>query len=382
MSRSGGWRYIAQRLTGDGSGEFLDFDVPLSGVQITDTLSGHNGLTGTISPEYARLKGPDGLPLLDEWGTAIYAENQGVIRGGGILTHSGFDGPKWDLECTGFTGYLDGLAWISSPAGDYMGVEVDPLDVARVVWNHAQSKPGGNLGLEISSLKTGLKIGTKLKQGEFDTQNGPLVFESGPVQLNWYSTQDLGDFMNQLAQSTPFDWHERHYWDGETLRHVLDFAYPAMGRRRKDLRFVVGENVVQIPQVTRDGSQYASEVLVMGKGDGGPATKRGTAFRKTGKLRRTAVVTDSSLRTNGACDKAAAAEVARRVDLDDFTDISVIGSKSAPIGSVNVGDEILIEGELGWRTLSAWARVISVTIAPDSGNIMGMSIIRSDKLAS
>lgn len=380
---AGGWRYIAQRLNGDGStGDFLDFDVPLQGVAITDQLSGHNALSATIAPQYARLLADDGAPLFDEWGTAIWAENQGEIRGGGILVSSGFDGPQWNLTCTGYTGYLDGMPWVSDLAGNWFGVEVDPLDVLRKLWSHAQSKPGGNLGLEISPLKTGLKIGTKLKQGEFDTVNGPLTFESGPVQLTNYGTTDLGQEATKLASETPFDWHERHFWQGDVIRHVLDLGYPRIGQRRPDLRFVVGENVTSIPSIQRDGALYASEVQVFGAGDG-PAMKRGVASRpRRNRLRRAVTLQDSSLRSGAACNGVAEREVAWRTGLDDVTDIFVTDSPAAPVGAASVGDEILVQGDCGWRTLETWARIISRTIVPEQGEAVALSIVRSDKLSA
>src|SRR5680860_505970 len=173
-----GWRYIAQRLTGDGAGEFIDLDVPLQGASILDTVSGHNGLSATISPEISRLQGPDGNPIFDEWGTALWAESGGEIRGGGILTHSALAGPSWALECTGYTGYLVDLPFVG--AGTFF-VEYDPLDVVRYIWDHAQSKVGGNLGLQVSPLLTGLKFGTAMDQAEFDTEAGLTSLESSTL---------------------------------------------------------------------------------------------------------------------------------------------------------------------------------------------------------
>ncbi len=86
---SRGWRYLAQRLTRDGSsGPWLDNELPLTDVSFTDVLSGPTQLTATITPELTRLVAADGKPLLDEWGTAIYAEADGEIRAAAILVSS------------------------------------------------------------------------------------------------------------------------------------------------------------------------------------------------------------------------------------------------------------------------------------------------------
>jgi len=374
----GGWRYIAQRLTGDGStGDFLDFDVPISGVGITDNLSGHNALTGTIKPEFGRMLADDGSLLLEEYGTAIWAENGGEIRGGGILTHSDFDGPEWKLETTGFTGYAEGMPYTDST----FFVEADPLDIYRHVWEHLQGKPGGDLGLEVSTLKTGLKVGVELEQGEFDTQSGPLSFESGPVKLTWYQTHDLGDFLTKLASDTPFDWHERHWWDGDVIRHKVDLGYPRIGRRRDDLRFVIGENVSVSPSIAVAGEDYASEVLALGSGEGAAMVK-GHSSRPTRRLRRVAVVADSSLLTAAATNSLAEREIAWRAITDSISGITCIDHPHARVGSVNVGDEIFIEGRIGWRTLETYARVTSISITPDQGNVMQLAVTRSDRLVA
>ena len=85
----GNWRYIASRLNGDGTETFLSYDVPLSGGQTTTALSGPGGINGTITPEIAALQDEYGRPILEPWSTAIYAEVDGQIRGGAILSALG-----------------------------------------------------------------------------------------------------------------------------------------------------------------------------------------------------------------------------------------------------------------------------------------------------
>ena len=45
-----GWRYIAERLHGNGTATVLDTDLPLSDVSIEHSLSAHGGLTGLLRP--------------------------------------------------------------------------------------------------------------------------------------------------------------------------------------------------------------------------------------------------------------------------------------------------------------------------------------------
>lgn len=373
-----GWRYIAQRLTGDGAGQFLDFDVPLQGVSLTRVLSGPDALSATIPVEVARLMGDDGRPLFEEWGTAIYAEADGQIRSGGILVRSAFDGPKWSLECAGFRGYLTDLPYTSSQHF----VEADPLDIVRHIWQHVQAQPGGNLGVVVDGTTSPVRIGEELEQVEFDTTNGPVSFEAGPKKLAYWLTDDLGKEVDDLAKTTPFDYDDEHIWlpDG-TIQHRFRLYYPSKGRRREDLRFVSGENITAQPSIERDGDEYCNEVLMLGAGEGRDMV-RASHSRPDGRLRRVAVHSDKAVRSTAAAARVAAAELAARSGLDDVRTVEVRNHPHAPIGSFDVGDEILVEGETGWQDFSLWCRVLSYTINPDESDTMSLTIARTDTVTA
>lgn len=369
------WRYIAQRLHGDGTSTTLSWDVPLRGVQITDVLSGPLQLTGTLEPEIKRMKDADGNPLFKPWSTAIWAEYRGKIMGGGILVPSSYTDATWNIECAGFTAILAEQPYTSS----WFGVEIDPLDVVRHIWDHWQGQRLGDLGFQLSNAKTGLKIGVELEQGEFDTENGPLSFESGPVKLNWYETHDLGQVIDDLAKNTPFDYHERHAWTGEEITHHLDFHYPRMGRRRHDLTFRIGENIAAIPTVSEDGDQYANYVLALGAGEGRAMKYALVGDGKSDHLRRVAVVTNKRANTVKKVNAFARRQLSRYKGLEDISEVAVRNHSMAPFGSFRVGDEILVEGDAGWRDVEHWARIVSYTIAPDESDTAVLTLLRSGK---
>lgn len=378
-----GWRYFATRLHGDGTETLLDIDLPLESVTVDDVLSGDQAINSQIEPVYTRLVADDGQPLLREWSTAIYAENDGDIRAGGILVNSSFAGSSWDLECIGFTGYLRDLPYIGS---GYKGVRVDPIDVMRTIWGHAQGKPGGNLGLTLDSKTTGgeVSIGTELKQVEFDTQSGPVSFEAGPYKLNWYSNHDLGGDIDDLAADTPFDYHERHFWDGDTLRHHIDIGYPRIGRRREDLRFIHGVNVWTPVEIERAGNLYASGTLVLGAGEGAAMINavREPMPRPGGRLRRLAVVADDTIKSRKRAISRAEQENQWRARLDDLDTIVVQDHPHAPLGAAGVGDEIRVEGQGDWVGIDMWVRILSISYQPENGNVAEYTIARTDKLTS
>lgn len=495
MSGAGGWRYLAQRMTGDGAyGPFIDLNLPLGDVQIEEVLSGHNGLTAKVSPEVMRLKGPDGRPVLEEWGCAIWAEDpDGEIRGGGILNHSTFNGPDWSLECIDLSGALIEMPYTESRSY----INVDPLDIFREIWRYAQAQPGGNLGVSIDSTRSPILLGGSLTQRvDFDTEYDPSeesvvpepvpapvapnryatnkdwreagvkamksvgwtaavvddalrkwlnkdqliadkkwpkggmteretliknktvekiglppnppegtvrdaipstvgeptpteptpegeptpVYEYDEYRLAWYKDHDLAGTIDQLAGDTPFDWVMTHAWNDDDLRHHIRLGYPRLGRRRSELRFVIGENISVLPNIERDGTEYANEVLVLGAGEGS-AQVVGRAFRREdNKIRKVAVVSAPWIQHDFTANAHARIELQKRSQVDDITEIVLRDHPHAPMGSVDLGDEILIEGETGWTDLEAWCRVIGRRLAPEAADAMVLTVMRSDRI--
>lgn len=351
------WRFLAQRITGDGQpGAWLDTDLPLSSVTVTDVLSGPPRLTASITPEYRRLK-VDGRPLLDEWGTIVYAEADGQIRGTGIYTGGRFNGPAWELDCAGFTAYPAGMGYESS----WSQAGVDPLDVVRHLWAHLQSGQSSDLGMAVDSATV-----TPVRLGTLDE----------PFELSWWSTHDIGRVIDDLAGSTPFDYIERHGWNQrrDQVEHLLLFGYPRIGARRPEARFVLGENVHARPAAARDGANYASHVRFLGAGEG-RAMVRAESMAAEGRLRRMVTVDDKSVQAVEHAFRAAAAERARRVSLLTVSEVTVTDSPAARLGTFGPGDEVRLQGELDWVAVDMWVRIVSVTTAPDTPGVVRVALV-------
>jgi hypothetical protein len=376
------WRYVARRLHGDGTSTLLDPEVPLTDVQIDDVLSGINGLSGRISPEIQRLKAEDGLPLFEENSTAIFAESEGQIHGGGILTNSSFEGPNWDLECEGFIGYWQDMPYVGE--GEYF-VETDTLDIVREIIDHVQGIEGSDLGLTYDNTNSGLLVGSELASEEYDPEGGSggLTLQSQAYKLNYYSTFDLLDNIESLSEDSPFDFRERHSIgaDGEIISR-LEFGVPRFHRKRQDLRFAIGENIFVKPEFERNGKEYASEVYALGAGEGAKMIRGHASTPRNGKLRKVAIVEDSSMRKLKRANSVAKRELAWRNKLGDFTAVIVHDTPHSPIGSVEIGDEIYVEGKTGWIEFGGWCRVLSRTLRPDSLGVMELGVARTDRIAS
>src|SRR5699024_1308159 len=237
-----------------------------------------------------------GDPLIQNWQSVIVSERDGQIMGVSIVKDSPVDEGSMSLSGIGLAGYPTGMPF----TGSFKGIEVDPIDQVRRIWNHLQGKPQGNLGVVVDDTKApkGVTVGAEEKDVSFETGEGEQVeFQSGPYILAWYQTDDCGKEIDDLAEYTPFDYRMEHKWSGESFTSFLRIGTPKIGVRRSRPRFVVGENIIEFPGIERVGDDYANEVLCLGSGE---ATKmrKGTATVKTDRLRRAVVLADKSQRSN------------------------------------------------------------------------------------
>lgn len=367
--QSHGWRYLAQRIDGSGTpGVFVHNELPLTNVKFTDVLAGPPQLTADITPAFGSLKGSDNLPILTNWGTVIYAEADGQIRGAGILIDSPSNGPVFTLDCSGFSGYAKGMAY---PGADSF-IDTDALDIVRWIWAKIQADNGSNLLLQVDqTTMSGAPIGAPATSSTSTSQ--------GPYWLTWWANTDLGGDIDKLAQAAPFEYHERHQWssDYSTIDHFLDFGAPSLGRRRTDLRFVYGENIQTVPQPTQDGTDFSNHVLVLGAGTGS-AMVRKEARIADGRLRRMATVTDNTITDPNEAATAARLELARRQQLLQLSQVLIRNTGLAPLGALSVGDEIRVQADTDWMSFDIWCRVIKLEIDPEKPDLMVASLVRSD----
>ena len=396
-----GWRYIATRLNGDGTETFLDYEIPITDAKILEQLSGPGRITGYITPEVARLRDPvTQRPIFEPWSTAIYAEADGVLRGGAILVDLVEEGHRLEIDAVGFTGYAKGQPY----TGEWSKTNIDPALAAREIWTHLQGKPKGNLGMRVSPFTTPVRIGNETKESTSSSTSGAgsststngntgvVTVKPGsqttttktkvtpiPYELAWWKTSDVGTEFDKLAKETPFDYRTIHRWDGTKITHDLHVVYPEIKTRREDLRFVVGENIYDVPTLEYAGDEYASEVLVVGAGEGRKAI-RGTANKTPTRLRRAVMVQDSSTTAVSGANKLAGDELKARLGEVDISQIVQIEHPHAPRGAVNVGDDILIYTAIdGWTgSKNLWCRVLAVTMEPSKGRAI-LAVTRTEK---
>lgn len=350
---------MAQRAI---TGEWLHRDLPLAAVERTRELSGPGQIAATIDPELRDLKAADGLRVLEDWGTFIYAarDDGPIVQAGIVVPPTAYDDASTRLTCPGFTTYPHGYVfddvklWGPDKANPKTGKpEVnrpDPLVIVQDLWAWMQSQADSDLGMSVvGDLKSTVRIGS---------------YEE-PYRLRWWETPDIGEELDNLAEFTPFDYVEEHAWsptdvDHTDVDHRLRLGWPRLGKGRSDLRFAVGENVVIA--LTADTIQdYANSVMGFGNGEG-RTMKRSTVTVHDGRLRRTRVLTDKTITSLARLRDRTARMLAQMQPGLDITQVAIIDHPNARISDINLGDDITVQGEIpAYGDVHERVRVLSIT---------------------
>lgn len=349
------YRLIAQRIL---DRVFLDWDLPVSEVVITYTLSGPMLIKGKLKPEIL-----DFLDLgLEPKATFIHVEQDDIIRGSTILQPSEIaDDASLTFVAEGLSGYPHSQPY----QGEYSQTNIDPIDVMRAIWTHLLASPRANLGLSIGSATSTQRIGT-----EIDTVNGTVK----PYALFWWDDTDCGREIDNLARETPFDYTEFDVWNSTKtdVEHFILPHYPRAGHRRFDLAFIAGENIISVTLLREESDQYASEVIVRGAGEGRDSI-RGFAANVIGnRIRQAVSVTDKSITTHDAATNKAEEELRRRQAFLNIREITILDQhENASLGDFIPGDDVLVQVELYWfGEIQMWCRIVGFDWVPEKGIII------------
>lgn len=361
-----GWRFFASTLNGDGTETPLAESLPLTGVQVVDPVSAAPEVVFNLTPEVRRLQRPDGSPLIRARSTMVYAELDGVIRGAGVVASTSAAGHELQVTCRGLSSLIDGEPWTNTTIR-YVGA--DPADVARTIWRYWQSHPRADVALELpDDVHTTGRVGTAEE----------------PVLLANYATADLGEVFFDMLESGPMDFRERHTWEPDgTISHRLVLGSPRLGRRRTDLSFHVGANVVEVPTVGFDQERYASEVLVLGAGEGDKMIRAHARNAAADRLRRCKVIPAKAIGRTPTAQLYAAKWVRNYAgDERDVDELVVADHPVAPLFSWDPGDEVWLSGDSMWGgQLGMWVRVLSTTVSPDRSSTAVLRVARADRVA-
>jgi hypothetical protein len=369
------FRIIAQEVI---SGAIVDWDLPVqSDFSYTTQLSGPTVMSGSFKPEIISVQELG----LDGYAYFFHVEIDEQIRATGLFLPPKYNESSLEFTCEGFAAMPHYVTWEST----YSVIGADPLSIVRSIWNHVQSNPLSNLGVAVSTNSSPQKLGTPARTDVVMNADGTTTstdVAEEPYQLQWWDAVNCGEEIDNLSSQTPFDYKERVAWNTTKTKVNLfiDLGYPRIGVPRSNLLFN-DENIIEIVPIQEKPDTFASEIVVIGSGEGS-ATIRGYAAQTFGKrIRKVYVVTDKTISTKARADAVAQSELGLRKGNLFAIDELVVRAKhaNASLGEYDVGDDIFVQVNIPWLLgyYGAWYRINSINYTPIN-EIVRLSIQRSD----
>ncbi|PFG16271.1 hypothetical protein ATK74_0805 [Propionicimonas paludicola] len=361
------------RLNGDGTETGLRTEVPATSCPIVDPLTAPQQITLTLEPESIDVG------LFVPWQTAVYVGTEDQILAAGIVDINGVtsENSKLTVKCVGWSGYIAGMPW-TDKALSY--VHTDPGKILRAMWLQVQSHHAGNIGLSVPAVSTGTTVGTPAVYGKTKRGKKTVKTAAEPFVLASYATADLAAAQTTLLTEGKIEYRERHWVEGGVVKHALLMASPRLGRRNPDVRLVIGENVTEVPSV--DPAQYASEVLVLGAGDGPKKIQSRQLIAAPPRLRRVYLHNQETITRSAAAERLAKSLLKLLAGTaDDVEKVVVTDGPSARIGALVPGDEVLLSGDSGWAgPIEVWVRILEREWDEVAPQTVTLTVARADKV--
>lgn len=334
--------------------ELLHGDVLLQEVEIHEGINEPDEITGTLQRGLAyrsvRVEGTDRVvPLMRKRGTLLVADDGNRQQSFIVEAVDEVDTQQDTLSITGvgFGWLLKDTPWLGKR---YDGVQVDPLDIVRRIFEHVTSYPN-TIGVTVDETVTPKStwVGEEDEEGRlFQSEDAA---DKEPYRLNWWQTSDLYKEFEDLAEATPFEWSEETTMTRSSdspPQFRIRLGYPRIEAVvREDHHFEIGLNVID-PEQPED-EDFFTDVLVLGNGDGsekrrGQASRQGTFRHRTVK-----VITDQGLTTNKLCAKRAQ-DLVNKADRESrFVETCrVMDHPAARVGTFGKGDVIYLQGPTVW----------------------------------
>lgn len=369
------FRLIAQEIL---TGKIVDWDLPVQpDFSYTTQLSGPTVMSGSFPSEISSIQELG----LDGYAYFFHVEISGEIRATGIFLPPAHDETSLNFSCEGLSSIPHYVTWGS----EMSEVLIDPLEVVRRIWTYVQSNPRSNVGVIVSSNTSNQTVGIPAYSKIEKKDDGTTFITdvpAAPYELKWWEAPNCGEAIDNLCTQTPFDYKERVGWNSvktDVLKYY-DMAFPRIGAPRDALLFDE-DNVLEIVPVQEGDTTYASEVLVIGAGEGS-ATIRGYASENFGgRIRKMQVVTDKTITTVDRANALAARELGLRKGSHFSIDELVIHARheNATIGEYDIGDDIFVQVIIPWLPdiHAVWYRILSLTYQP-AAEIVRLKVARSD----
>lgn len=324
-------------------------ELPFGDVSYGPDLNGPGSFAGTLTP---RMVSED-PGMLDPGNRCLFVERDGKIMWGGLVWTTTPQGASYAVEAAGWSSYGQHRHDITgrlNGRGPY--VYADPCQVIRDIWAYMQEQPDGDLGVVVDATTSKAKAGTP----------------ASPLAFNWWDTPVLGEQVDNLCSGDDHpDYTDTSEWgsDGMPTRRVR-LGYPRLGRRRTDLSFMTGQNIVASPPIAYSADDYAQVVIATGAGDGRAKARSIDAVRN-GRLRLEHVLDLSDITSTATLASRAREERIWRQQMGTVESLTIRDHPAAPIGSFDVGDDIRVTIHDQWTDFDAWMRITGWQVRPGTG---------------
>ena len=378
------WRYHVRRAR---TGIWLDRDAQIIDPTLSWALSGVGEFNCRLDARVARTYGIDGRFVFDDWSSFVYAEENGVLRWAGIVDASEDAGNgERTVHARSLAGYAKGVKYTSDVTRYY---EIDAFDLIRLLWTSMQSDPMCDIDMAFSQNQAGVVIGSPdpgpapiRGDGESEEDWQARLSEyatrtNDPYELAWYNTPDFGEEMDKIVSQVNADYVEEHSWLPETdgVEHKIGLYWPTAGARRHDLRFVEAENVAVPPSPASEPDEYANHVIALGAGEERHMLRE-EAQVDDGRLKRHMIAPAKDLYSPLTLQALARSTLAVAQNTIQYDSIEITEHPNAPIGSWNLGDEILLETFSGYYELNEWVKIVGWSLSPSQPDRATLSVMR------
>lgn len=325
------------------SGEILSRDLVVSNVKLMRALSGQCNIQFDVNYQDYSAAGIYFKP----WKHWIHAEKmilgEHVIWASGIVVPSQIDKQSgvMHLEAQGFSGYPDKMPLLFN----WNPFVIDPFQTVHKIWDHLQSYPQGNLGVNVYPALSGIEM---FPGYAFDGEVANLNFTAEFIRAE--DKEDAKDHIDKLARDVPFDYVEQSAWndDRSAVIKQLYLGYPLAGVQQDHLAFVLNENVLEASPHIETEIDWASDIIIDGWFPGQEYSSTLTNADTT-RFRRVIMQDDARINSDERAAAWAKKKLTRR-QTPAYWDSVIVdpGHSNAPFGTYDVGDRIMIKGVMPW----------------------------------
>ena len=356
------WRIIVQELRG--ARGIVTYDLNVTNLRITRALSGPFDLQCDVNPNDPSTAGIYFKP----WRQIIHVEKimlgKRRVWGSAIVQPSDVDENTGilHLKAKGFSCYPRGIPWLE----DLNWLANDAYRPVVEIWRHLQNDfPNGNLGVEVYPTTSGVEM------------LPGYAFDGDLLNLNFFATfvrqtdrLDCGDYIDALARDVPFDYVEQSAWNTDRTDVVkkIKLGYPRLGVIQENLAFILNENVISAKPHTESQVDWVSDVGITGYFPGVEYSTR-LANADPDRLRRYLDEDTAFIDSNERSAAWAHRRLARRQTPPYWETITILPNHpNAPLGSFDVGDSIIVKGNMPWvGEVAQYHKVIAITVDTEKG---------------